>query len=388
LQAQADAVRNRLRLAEEDGLQAADYPVIAPGDQPAPAALAQADIALSAAVFAYARDARGGRIEPSRLSRLMTPDLDLPSPADVLAHVGRAADAGEALAAYNPPHEGYRALRQALAVLPLTTGSVARPAPVAAPSKPGSSRERRAITSADIIANMERWRWLPRDLGAKHIRVNLPEYLLRVVQDGQVIHKAKVIVGKLETPTPVFSHAMEYVIVNPSWYIPPSILKKEILPGLAADPGYAAKRGYQVTWRNGAVSVRQPPGERNALGFIKFMFPNLHAVYLHDTPSRALFGQEKRAFSHGCVRVDQPFRLAQFVLGDQGFDEDRLRRMIGKGERLIRLKQPIPVHLTYFTLDVEADGRVVQRDDLYGHDKRVQVALGLAGGKPRLARLH
>jgi len=108
---------------------------------------------------------------------------------------------------------------------------------------------------------------------------------------------------------------MEYAIVNPSWNVPPSILKNEFLPRLAADPLYAARRGYEVIRRNGQIAIRQPPGERNALGFIKFMFPNQHAVYLHDTPNRSLFSAERRAFSHGCVRVDQPFRLADVVLG-------------------------------------------------------------------------
>jgi murein L,D-transpeptidase YcbB/YkuD len=129
------------------------------------------------------------------------------------------------------------------------------------------------ISPSDIIANMERWRWLPQDLGTRHISVNVPDFSLALVDGDRVIHTSRVIVGKPETPTPVFSQAMQYVIVNPYWNIPPSILRKEILPGLAQDPEYAAKRGYEVIRRNGSVSVRQPPGERNALGFIKFIFP-------------------------------------------------------------------------------------------------------------------
>ena len=133
---------------------------------------------------------------------------------------------------------------------------------------------------------MERWRWLPADMGRRHIWVNVPEFRLRLVADGRPIHEARVIVGKPETPTPLFSDTMEHAIVNPSWNVPPSILKNEFY----SDPAYAASRGYQVDpHRNGGISVRQPPGERNALGFIKFMFPNQHAVYLHDTPNRSLF---------------------------------------------------------------------------------------------------
>jgi len=169
---------------------------------------------------------------------------------------------------------------------------------------------------------------------------------------------------------------MEYAIVNPSWNVPPSILKNEFLPRLAADPLYAARRGYEVIRRNGQIAIRQPPGERNALGFIKFMFPNQHAVYLHDTPNRSLFSAERRAFSHGCVRVDQPFRLADVVLG-AAWSESRLRSLIGRGERTINLPERLPVHLTYFTTAVDERGALRSIEDLYGVNRRVRVALGL-----------
>jgi len=233
-----------------------------------------------------------------------------------------------------------------------------------------------ARLTGDLIANMERWRWLPADLGREHIAVNIPEFRLRILRNEAVIHQTRVIVGKPETPTPVFSGVMEYAIINPSWNVPPSILKNEFLPRLAADPLYAAKRGYEVVRRNGQIAVRQPPGERNALGFIKFMFPNQHAVYLHDTPSRHLFGAERRAFSHGCVRVDQPFRLADVVLG-AAWSESRLRGLIGHGERTINLPERLPVHLMYFTTSVDERGVLRSMEDLYGVDRRVRVALGL-----------
>ena len=218
--------------------------------------------------------------------------------------------------------------------------------------------------------------------------VNLPDFSLRLVEGGRTIHRARVIVGKAETQTPVFSHRMEHVVVNPSWHIPPSIMKNEILPGLARDPGYAARRGYEVVRRGNTISVRQPPGERNALGFIKFMFPNQHSVYLHDTPSRGLFSADRRAFSHGCVRVDQPFRLAEFVLGDQGYTEERLRRLIGSSERTIKLTRFLPVHLGYFTVFVDEDGQLQRREDLYGHDGRVKTALGLSADGRRYAEIR
>ena len=275
------SVMARLGKAAEDGLDPADYPVPALGAAADKAGdLAEADLKLSAAAVLYARDARGARVDPARLSRLITPKLELPAGDAVLTRLAAAKDAGAALLSYNPPHAGYRALKAKLAE--------ARREPS------------RARLEGDILANMERWRWLPADMGRRHIWVNVPEFKLRLVADGRPIHEARVIVGKPETPTPLFSDTMEHAIVNPSWYVPPSIFKNEFY----SDPAYAASRGYQVVrTRDGGISVRQPPGERNALGFIKFMFPNQHAVYLHDTPNRSLFNAQKRAFSHGCVRA-------------------------------------------------------------------------------------
>jgi murein L,D-transpeptidase YcbB/YkuD len=238
---------------------------------------------------------------------------------------------------------------------------------------------------AALIVNMERWRWLPSDLGRDYVMVNIPEFRLRVVRDGRQRDEARVIVGKTESPTPIFSGMMEYAVVNPSWNVPPSILKNEFLPGLARDPNYAARRGYEVVYRNGNVSVRQPPGERNALGFIKFMFPNNHAVYLHDTPNRTLFSSAHRALSHGCVRVEDPFRFADAVL-PEAWSSERLKKLIGKGERQIRLSEKLPVHLTYFTTSVDEVGAVRTLPDLYGYDSRMKIALGLSPGSPLVAR--
>ncbi|KAB1070384.1 L,D-transpeptidase family protein [Methylobacterium planeticum] len=236
-----------------------------------------------------------------------------------------------------------------------------------------------------LLVNMERWRWLPSDLGRDYVMVNIPEFRLRVVRDGSLRDEARVIVGKTESPTPIFSGAMEYAVVNPSWNVPPSILKNEFLPGLARDPNYAARRGYQVVRHGNAISVRQPPGERNALGFIKFMFPNNHAVYLHDTPNRALFSAGHRAMSHGCVRVDDPFRFADAVLPD-AWSSERLKKLIGKGERSIRLPEKLPVHLAYFTAYLDDGGGYRTLPDLYGYDARMRTALGLPGGAPAMVR--
>jgi murein L,D-transpeptidase YcbB/YkuD len=436
--AAAKSVMHRLKSADEDGLDPADYvpPAIAAARVSTPEDWAEAELKLSAAAIAYARDARGARIDLPRLSSLITPTLDLPDAGQVLATLSAAEDPGAALAAYNPPHAGYAALKARLAEIRATrpgppmvrvpqgpalrvgmrdprvplirarfglgpasgdqtaydervasavaafqkqnglpASGVLTPQTIAALTGPSPAR-----LEGDLIANMERWRWLPADLGRRHILVNVPEFRLRVVDAGNVVHQARVIVGKPESPTPIFSDEMEHAIVNPSWTVPPSILKKEFLPAMAQDPYYAERRGFRVIRRGDGISIQQPPGERNALGFIKFIFPNQHSVYLHDTPSRSLFGAERRAFSHGCVRVDQPFRLAEEVLGRDGpWSEQKLRALIGKGERHIRLRERLSVHLTYFTLAADDQGRLRTFDDLYGVHRKVRAALGLEG---------
>lgn len=427
-----------LRNAASDGLDPADYPLPAlqMGKDASPKAWFEADLKLSVAAIRYARDARGGRLDPARLSALITPTLDLPSADGVLVVLGSAPDAGTALLGFNPQHEGYRALKDKLARLRDT--NVPRPlvhvpkgptlrvgmrdprvplirarfnlgpssgdetaydtrvaSAVAAFQKqkglPTSgdltaqtlaaldSNASPARLEGDLIANMERWRWLPRDLGERHISVNVPEFRLRFVENGDIVQEKRVIVGKKESQTPIFSEELKYLVVNPSWTLPPSILKKEFLPALASDPSYAARKGYKVIRRGNQISVQQPPGERNALGYVKFMFPNQHSVYLHDTPNRNLFAAQGRAFSHGCVRVDQPFQLAEEVLGSQGWTEQKLRGLIGKGERYIHLRDPLPVHLTYFTLSFDEHGAMKSFDDLYGINRKVRAALGLDG---------
>jgi murein L,D-transpeptidase YcbB/YkuD len=434
----AKAIAERLANAAEDGLFASDYRLPAL-EADTDEARVEIELRLSALAYLYARDARGGRLEPRRLSNLITPKLSLPGVSEVLDNLAKSADANLALAAYNPPHAGYKALRAKLADIrrgrtadepmvripdgpPLRVGMRDARVPLirarlnlspsddttydsdlasavsafqksvglrvtgiaggatidALGNNLGNSAEARL--DGDIVAQMERWRWLPSELGERHIFVNIPEFTVRIFEKGVVIHQARVIVGKPETPTPVFSHVMDHAVMNPSWFIPPSILKKDILPKLASDPDYAARRGYVVTRRGNSVSVRQPPGERNALGHVKFMFPNEHAVYLHDTPGRHLFNTTKRAYSHGCVRVDQPMKFGEIVLGrDEGWSEQRLRGMVGSGERTIRFTRPLQIHLTYMTHVVGPDGEITTHDDIYGFHRRVKAALGLRG---------
>jgi murein L,D-transpeptidase YcbB/YkuD len=396
--ASARAAIARLALAADDGLNLKAHPT---PDAEKAAPTAADDLALSEAVAAYALQARGSRVDPERVSRLVGAKTTLPDQAVAVAEIAGAGEtAGDALQAYNPPHYGYQQLREKLiemraqrASAPASDGLYAAaadgvPQSDALPPANKSKRRRaaalaRASTArveAEIIANMERWRWLPRDLGEERIEVNIPDFELAVVRNGEVTHRTRVIVGKEQTPTPIFSNALQYIIVNPYWNVPPSILNKEMLPKANGDVAAIAASGFNVSYRGGKLVVRQPPGERNALGRIKFMFPNDFSVYLHDTPSRHLFAASHRAFSHGCMRVDAPFALAEAVLGPgSGWSEGRVRRLIGGSERYINLAKPLPIHIEYFTAYADEGGRIVLRPDLYGYSARVRKALGLEG---------
>ncbi|MGE0197123.1 MAG: L,D-transpeptidase family protein, partial [Methylocystis sp.] len=396
--ASARAALAQLARAADDGLDLRAY---ASPDAEKAAPTAADDLALSESVAAYALQARGSRIEPERISRLIGAKTTLPDPAPAVAEIaGAGENAGDALHAYNPTHYGYQLLREKLVELraqrasaPASDGRYASAADGVTQSDAlppaGKSKRRRAAAlvrastsrvEAEIVANMERWRWLPRDLGQEWVEVNIPDFELAVVRNGEVTHRTRVIVGKEQTPTPIFSNALQYIIVNPYWNVPPSILNKEMLPKANGDVAAIAANGFNVSYRGGKLVVRQPPGERNALGRIKFMFPNDFSVYLHDTPSRNLFAASHRAFSHGCMRVDAPFALAEAVLGPgSGWSESRMRRLIGGSERYINLSKPLPIHVEYFTIYVDEGGRLVQRPDLYGYSARVRKALGLEG---------
>jgi L,D-transpeptidase YcbB len=383
----ASSAASRLRAASDDGLDLRAVKIPAT-DRDADVA---GELALSEAVATYAHQARGGRLQPERLSHLIGAKTNLPEPAEVVASVANAGErASETLQDYNPPHYGYQQLREKLVELRGQRAGLSGLDHVAAvedgvpqsDALPPSKAKRRRVETlgasstprveAEIVANMERWRWLPRDMGDERIEVNIPDFELSVIRHGEVTHHTRVIVGKEETPTPIFSDEMVEIIVNPSWYVPQSIIQKEWHGGVGS--------GYQVSYRNGQMVVRQPPGEKNALGRIKFLFPNDYAVYMHDTPSRGLFSQSHRAFSHGCMRVDQPFALAEAVLGrESGWSEERVKKLVGDKERYINLSKPLPVHVVYFTAYVDETGRLVQRPDLYGYSARVRKALGLGG---------
>ena len=433
----AKAALAQLEHANEDGLslKPASLPVLTATTAQDRAAT---DLALSLAVVTYGRQASGARIDPQTIDKLITEKPEVAEPGQILSTVALAADASAALRSFNPPQAGYLALREKLIevrrekskaqdmiaagptlkvgmkdprvpVIRARFGLDAQPLAEDAEALLYDTRVASAIADfqrsnglpasgqltartvaalsggdparleAEIIANMERWRWRARGEAPDRIEVNIPDFTVRVFRANAEFYRARVIVGKPTTQTPIFSNRMQFIEVNPYWNVPESIVQKEMLPKMAQDPTYLQKLGYEVsTAKNGRVIVRQPPGERNALGHIKFMFPNQHAVYLHDTPTRALFGNGVRAYSHGCVRLDKPFKFAEVVLGaENGWTEERARKLIGGKNQTIMLPRAIDIHIGYYTAFVDDSGKLQLRDDIYGHSRKVRAALGL-----------
>jgi murein L,D-transpeptidase YcbB/YkuD len=243
--------------------------------------------------------------------------------------------------------------------------------------------------------NMERWRWQPEDLGQRYILVNITDFTLNVVENGQRVMNAKVIVGRTERPTPVLTATMSYLVMSPDWNVPPTIAMQDKLPILRKNAYALAKQNIrvfsptgreidpgQVNWNkvnnsNFAYQFRQDPGPRNALGRIKFMFPNAYSVYLHDTPSRGLFNSSARMFSSGCVRISNPIELAEYLLKDNPRWTRTAIESASQGtkQRTVPLREQIPVHLFYWTAWVDEDGTVNFRNDIYERDKRLVKAL-------------
>ncbi|HUF13421.1 MAG TPA: L,D-transpeptidase family protein [Longimicrobiales bacterium] len=242
-----------------------------------------------------------------------------------------------------------------------------------------------------IRTNLDRWRWLPRDLGNTFIMVNVAGQELEVVENDTAIMSMNVVVGKVGYETPIFRDTLEHIVVNPYWNVPRSIADEEIWPAVARDPGYLARNNMEVVNRGGARSVRQRPGPQNALGEVKFLFPNRHNVYLHDTPADHLFSQRERAFSHGCVRVERPRDLARLLFEKVvDTDPDRFDELLARdSEQWINVKHEIPVYILYFTAWARPDGVVNFYSDIYERDEglREQVdARLITGMERRLAR--
>jgi L,D-transpeptidase YcbB len=220
--------------------------------------------------------------------------------------------------------------------------------------------------------NLERMRWMP--LVGDGIFVNIPAYRLHVFEEKSEVLSMDIIVGKAANRTVIFSDKMQYIIFAPYWNVPGSIVRKEILPAMHRSSGYLSRNDMEVTgYSNGLPVIRQRPGLQNALGKIKFVFPNRYNIYLHDTPAKSLFENEKRAFSHGCIRIQKPFELAKYLLrNDKQWTDEKIRlEMNRSNEKLVKLASPVSVYIVYFTCWVDADGILQFREDVYGHDKRM-----------------
>jgi murein L,D-transpeptidase YcbB/YkuD len=274
----------------------------------------------------------------------------------------------------------------------LVVDGIVGPATLRALNVPAAAR------LAQIEINLDRWRRLPDDLGVRHVQVNVPAFTLAAVQEGRTAVAMRAIVGVVDSQTPAFSDRIQYLEFNPYWNVPDSIVRNEIALTAVDDPSQLIDRGFEVLdgWGEEAASldpfavdweaerfqyrVRQLPGPENALGRVKFMFPNAYSVYLHDTPARHLFQKNARALSHGCVRVEQPARLAEWLLPQSAWPSERIHAAMTKAERtVVPLEPGVPVHLLYFTAWVDTERMVHFRDDVYGRDRVAREWLGCGG---------
>ena len=452
----AKGVIARLKDAASDGLNAADYPTPDFAAATTSDALAEADLKLTDSMLDYARQAQSGRMHYSQVSGDIQYPEHPTDPAEVLANVTSAKDASTALDSYNPPQKLYRELKAKLAELRgVSNGPVIQieQGPVLKFTAPGKKpqaaavmedprvpqlRAKLGVENADdthydakvaeavrkfqesvelrptgvlddqtvrainspkrdkqidtVVVNMERWRWLPRDLGAPaigdaYVILNIPDYTLKVMQHGAQVWTTKVVTGKPGIhATPLLTETMKYITVNPTWNVPPSIVYGEYLPALQQDPTVLERMGLRLD-RNpdGSVHISQPPGEANALGRIRFNFPNKFLVYQHDTPDKYLFAKDERAFSHGCMRVQNPDQYAAVLLGitepNEHYTADRIRSMYGHSEIDLKFPTPIPVNITYQTAFVDDAGKLQFRKDIYGRDGTMVAMLRNAHGK-------
>ena len=327
--------------------------------------LAELDVRVTAALLSLGRDVALGRTKPERIDPRWKARRTSPDFVGTLVSAS-TGDLNTWLESIKPKHAQYAALQKAL-------------------MDPAMAQH-----AAQIALNLERWRWMPDDLGTRLIIVNIPSFHLDARENGQSVLQMKVVVGKPENKTPIFSDLMTTTVFSPYWNVPDSIVEGETAPAAARDPNFLKRNNIEilrltksgstvvdpstVNWDDAdelkALAFRQKPGAKNALGHVKFLFPNQYDVYLHDTPADALFARTGRAFSHGCVRVEQPEALAQWVLKDspEWTDEKIVEAMNAGEEQHVKLKQAIPVHIVYFTAWADDAGTVRLDPDVYGYD--------------------
>jgi murein L,D-transpeptidase YcbB/YkuD len=446
----------RLKDAASEALNASDYPVPDFAAAASPDSLAEAELKLTASMLDYARHAQSGRMHWSQVSADIQYPEHPTDPSEVMTNVTTAKDASAALASYNPPQKLYRELKAKLAELrgqgdgpsiqipdgpalkftpaskkqaaietedarvpqlraklgisgkaddthyDATVAEAVRKFQENADLKATGVLDERTVKALNnpkhdreidtVIVNMERWRWLPRQLGAPsignaYVILNIPDYTLKVMQNGAQVWTTKVVTGKPGVhATPLLTETMKFITVNPTWNVPPSIIYNEYLPALQQDPTVLERMGLKLERANdGSIHISQPPGERNALGRIRFNFPNKFLVYQHDTPDKHLFASEERAFSHGCMRVQNPdvyaATLLNITMPNEHYTPEKIHGMYGSSEIDIKFPTPIPVNITYQTAFVDDAGKLQLRKDVYGRDATMLALLRNANSK-------
>ena len=350
-----------------EGLDPADYNASELQDLLAAKGPSEEVNLLASKIFVWlVEDLRDGRtpMDGRKQWFVMDPDADRTPSGRVLAQALESGDIAGTLASLLPTHPDYAALRDALADTPL------------------EEAERRAL----IRANMDRWRWLPQELGTKYLITNVPEYQLRLTVKDRIVKTFRTVVGKPgRTATPQLAEMVEGVIFNPTWTVPQSIVKGEGLGAkVLGNPAWAKAQGYKATeGANGWVTVVQQPGPTNSLGLMKLDMPNRHAIFLHDTPSKHFFNNDARALSHGCIRVQNARELAMTmaILGNMEKREDIpviqqevTRITSGREYTAYPIKNQWPVYITYFTMARDVDGKLTTFKDIYGRDEAVKAA--------------
>ena len=381
--ADANGVIEALGTANDWGLNPEDFPrpVLADAQSRdlSPADQAAAEVDLMQTVLKYARHARGGRImSPSeQLNSNLDRRAQLIEPADVLASLADASDKAQALLDTHPKHPQFHLLREKYVA---ALGSNKNAAPNAAAKR--------------LRANMEMWRWKWPDIGDFHIIANVPAYMIDVVKDGKTIHTERIVVGELGKQTSIFSRRLQDVTFRPMWRVPESIKVRELWPSLLRGGGMMRQYGLEVETKSGRrldwrtmdwantdirdYEVVQPPGAKSAMGYVKFSFPSQHTIFMHDTPDKWMFGQRQRTLSAGCLRLRNPLRMAELVLEhDKGWDAAKVDELakLGPLNNEVLIDGRIPMHIVYQTAWVDEDGTLKTYSDIYGHERRVTLAL-------------
>ncbi len=451
-------LRKAFQRADSFGLHSGDYALPPAAANEAAEELALAELRYSLAAITYADHAQTGRFPANTLNeKFIDVKPAHPDPAELLGGLAASGDGlTERLESYHPPHDQFKALRKKLLEVrnAAKSGKVRTRIPdgpslgpdtyhphiaivrerlgVEPPENTGrqdpsqyydveleaairgfqqdkglkpdgiigrNTREALnegtiPVSAETIIANMERWRWKPRDFGKRHVFINIPEFKFRLISSGRIIHQERIVAGSPKHRTPIFSDEMETIVFNPYWNVPRSIMVNEIIPAVRNNPAYIYRNNLEVIW-NGRRTVepylvdwhqvdpnklflRQTPGPGNALGKVKFLFPNKHAVYMHDTPTKHLFNRPVRAYSHGCMRVRDPLKFAELLLEDQGWSRSRIDQTLYTAhDQHVKLESKLPVHISYFTAWVDDDGVIHGYQDVYGYDAEVRLALNL-----------